>query len=72
MFYLIWMYVQEWLQRTISKVDALLMEVCRKFDVEKYKIVSSEVNFCICVCVSGMYNMAIYQTLQTRSGACDL
>lgn len=48
------MCVQEWLQRTISKVDALLMEVCRKFDVEKYKTVSLELNSCICVCVSGM------------------
>lgn len=32
--------VQEWLQRTIAKVDSLLMEVCRKFEAEKYKIVS--------------------------------
>ena len=33
-------YVQEWLQRTIAKVDALLMEVCWKFEAEKYKVVS--------------------------------
>lgn len=44
------------------------MEVCRKFDVEKYKIVSFKVNFCICVCVcvSGTYNMAIYQTFKNK------
>lgn len=34
-------HVQEWLQRTIAKVDALLMDVCRKFEAEKYKTVSS-------------------------------
>ena len=33
-------YVQEWLQKTIAKVDALLMQVCRKFEAEKYKVVS--------------------------------
>jgi hypothetical protein len=32
--------VQEWLQRTIAKVDVLLMQVCRKFEAEKYKVVS--------------------------------
>ena len=33
--------VQEWLQRTIAKVDLLLMEVCRKFEAEKYRVVST-------------------------------
>ena len=36
-------YVQEWLQRTIAKVDALLMQVCRKFEAEKCKVVSQYV-----------------------------
>ncbi|KAG0616902.1 hypothetical protein M758_5G150000 [Ceratodon purpureus] len=31
--------IEEWLQRTIAKVDALLMQVCRKFEAEKYKVV---------------------------------
>ncbi|XP_073395811.1 uncharacterized protein [Physcomitrium patens] len=31
--------IEEWLQRTITKVDALLMEVCRTFQAEKYKVV---------------------------------
>ncbi|XP_024374840.1 uncharacterized protein [Physcomitrium patens] len=31
--------IEEWLQRTIAKVDALLMDVCRKFEAEKYKTV---------------------------------
>jgi hypothetical protein len=34
--------LQDWLQKTIGRVDALLMEVCRKFEAEKYATVSSE------------------------------
>ncbi len=34
--------LQDWLQKTIGRVDALLMEVCRKFEAEKYSTVSSE------------------------------
>lgn len=36
--------LQDWLQRTIAKVDALLMENCRTFEEEKYKTVSTR--FC--------------------------
>ena len=44
-------YVQEWLQRTIAKVDALLMQVCRKFEAEKYKVVSQcGMSDVICLC----------------------
>jgi hypothetical protein len=34
--------IEDWLQKTIGRVDALLMEVCRKFEAEKYATVSSE------------------------------
>jgi glutaredoxin 2 len=34
--------IEDWLQKTIGRVDALLMEVCRKFEAEKYSTVSSE------------------------------
>ena len=39
--------MQEWLQRTIAEVDLLLMDVCRKFEAEKYKVVSE----CLLPCV---------------------
>jgi hypothetical protein len=31
--------IEDWLQKTIGRVDALLMEVCRKFEAEKYATV---------------------------------